>query len=715
MKGCWQLLACSVLILGACGNTDNAAAGGGGDATSVNQEDGSVSGDGGQDNGGQDNGNAATDSGSQPSQDVDNTSDLTGSDPGVNPGDAAVSDGSGCGDGQCTAGETPANCPQDCGVIGADAGSDQGGTPDSGGVDGGGQGQDGGPISDSISSDAVLTDVGPFCGDGNCDFPGENDSNCAVDCNGKKDAGGLSDTPGADGGALDGGAAPQDGGGAEVGNMTPCTGKPDGSACSSGKLCTTNESCLGGQCQGGKSSCDDNNACTVDTCDSLGACGHTNTAAGTACTVGGSLCPGTCNFGFCSPAAGGCNMTGGCKDQALACGSELVVQPVNMTSAVVSWSCTGGQFLPGNETSFIVTAPCAGSFTVLIRVAGSGLFGVNTPVVQQTAHVMVVDEVGSGGNCGSSAASCADATSQQQACGASGIPAPVGCKTEFLVKFNATKAGPRRIVVDSLMANALTLVDAVGAGCACMTGNVTCGNGKCDPGETCGACQVDCGKCTKVVCGDNFCAGESGESCSNCPGDCGACPATCGNGKWDPGETCQNCMKDCGGLCAPGLCGNGVCDKVEDCLSCPKDCKVGCSAVCGDGMCVMGETCTTCALDCGLCAGSGCGPGGCSGAICGNGQCEAAGGETQQSCPADCKAAAVCGNGQCEYPAETPQSCPADCKMGGPAVCGDGMCQMEAGETKANCPADCAPKCGNGICETNLGESKATCPADCPG
>jgi len=67
---------------------------------------------------------------------------------------------------------------------------------------------------------------------------------------------------------------------------------------------------------------------------------------------------------------------------------------------------------------------------------------------------------------------------------------------------------------------------------------------------------------------------------------------------------------------------------------------------------------------------------------CGNGKCDA--GETTANCPADCPVVPVCGNGQCEV-GETNANCPADCPV--QAVCPNGVC--EAGETSVNCPADC--------------------------
>lgn len=45
----------------------------------------------------------------------------------------------------------------------------------------------------------------------------------------------------------------------------------------------------------------------------------------------------------------------------------------------------------------------------------------------------------------------------------------------------------------------------------------SCGDGTCNPLETCGSCALDCGVCA-AVCGDAVCA--SSESATSCPGDC---------------------------------------------------------------------------------------------------------------------------------------------------------------------------------------------------
>jgi len=115
--------------------------------------------------------------------------------------------------------------------------------------------------------------------------------------------------------------------------------------------------------------------------------------------------------------------------------------------------------------------------------------------------------------------------------------------------------------------------------------NNSCGNGKCDNGESCKSCPKDCGKC----CGNGKC--DNGENCSTCPKDCGKCPY-CGDKKCGNGENCSSCPEDCGSCC-----GNGKCAGEEDCASCPADC----GACCPNGACDHGEDCASCPADCGPC------------------------------------------------------------------------------------------------------------------
>ncbi len=50
-----------------------------------------------------------------------------------------------------------------------------------------------------------------------------------------------------------------------------------------------------------------------------------------------------------------------------------------------------------------------------------------------------------------------------------------------------------------------------------------CGNGACDPGETCGGCGADCGPCIDF-CTFSACSGT--QTCDSCPEDCGPCKTT---------------------------------------------------------------------------------------------------------------------------------------------------------------------------------------------
>ncbi len=107
-------------------------------------------------------------------------------------------------------------------------------------------------------------------------------------------------------------------------------------------------------------------------------------------------------------------------------------------------------------------------------------------------------------------------------------------------------------------------------------------------------------------------------------------------------------------------CGDGACNGGETCQSCGADCGA-CGPVCGDGQCSGGETCQSCSADCGSCPPS-----------CGDGQCS--GGETCQSCSADCGSCPpACGDGQCSG-GETCQSCSQDCGgCGGDTSDGDAV------------------------------------------
>jgi len=199
-------------------------------------------------------------------------------------------------------------------------------------------------------------------------------------------------------------------------------------------------------------------------------------------------------------------------------------------------------------------------------------------------------------------------------------------------------------------------------------------------------------------CGNGNC--EEGEDCNTCPDDCISSSTKCGNDICEVGENCETCPEDCNGedvdeqqglYCCYG--GSDEPDTDENgAVSC-SDARCGASAgrcnfsntveyCCGDGVCQEGETMANCPID---------------GCTCGDGECDV--GENTHNCPEDCK----CNNNrQCDI-FETVDECPLDCH------CGDGICQIDAGETVANCD-DCT--CNrNGVCEQH--EDPIHCPDEC--
>ncbi|MGB6849446.1 MAG: M12 family metallo-peptidase [Thermoanaerobaculia bacterium] len=198
--------------------------------------------------------------------------------------------------------------------------------------------------------------------------------------------------------------------------------------------------------------------------------------------------------------------------------------------------------------------------------------------------------------------------------------------------------------------------------------------------------------------------------------------SSCGNGVKEPGEVCDG--NDLGGATCPAGCGGGpptcnaTCDGI-DYSSCVCDCDF-------DGVCEDGEDCGNCPSDCAS--------GTTSGAICGNGLCEAGNGEDCRSCPTDCRGYQrgkpsgryCCGDGQsaaaCDDPASVCNSSGYECTTTpfsqGSFCCGTGGC--EAGESCSNCALDCelgGEICGDGIdndCDGAADCGDAACSADCP-
>jgi hypothetical protein len=82
-----------------------------------------------------------------------------------------------------------------------------------------------------------------------------------------------------------------------AGTCDPSTGAcsnpaaPDGTTCSDGNACTAGDACMSGSCVGGgAASCDDQNPCTVDSCNAVSGCAHTPGNAGVVCRAAANAC-----------------------------------------------------------------------------------------------------------------------------------------------------------------------------------------------------------------------------------------------------------------------------------------------------------------------------------------------------------------------------------------------------------------------------------------
>jgi hypothetical protein len=226
-----------------------------------------------------------------------------------------------------------------------------------------------------------------------------------------------------------------------------------------------------------------------------------------------------------------------------------------------------------------------------------------------------------------------------------------------------------------------------------------CGDGSCDPGENCGTCRADCGRCSR--CGNGIC--DTTETCTTCATDCGRClGAAC-----TADTQCSN-RGGPGGAASAGHCVDGVCCDG----ACAGDCNA-CNTAAAPGRCTLLAETTTCRASQG-----GCDPAEtCTGA--------------SPECPTDDRAASgtVCraAAGACDRPevcdgAEA--SCPSDALAAAGETCraAGGACDLAescTGESAA-CPDDglaggetvCRAAAGGCDAEEACSGTSVACPDD---
>lgn len=272
-----------------------------------------------------------------------------------------------------------------------------------------------------------------------------------------------------------------------------------------------------------------------------------------------------------------------------------------------------------------------------------------------------------------------------------------------------------------------------------------CGNGVCETGETSASCPRDCVDCTAACQEQGYqentsdCSSPNvGEKFDNCCCTNKSSTNTCGNGKCETGETAAGCSQDCGGagtVCIAD-CGStetACVNKQQPLFAAGEQCCPGTAKIVAetDGNPVNGAVIKYACVN---------NPSGCAGEnemLSGSKQCclglavrtitksTPYANSTSYECVKP-----VCGDGACEGGERS--TCPQDCciKEGqsglGSSFCCKGLAFSAGGapDANGNCPSPADTRmmitpggggtciaCGNGVC--GLGENKCNCPQDC--
>lgn len=136
--------------------------------------------------------------------------------------------------------------------------------------------------------------------------------------------------------------------------------KADGSPCNDGNACTGPDACAAGACGGEAVSCDDGSACTTDACDELLGCSHSPVSCDDA---------DACTADTCAPAAGCAHSAIVCDDGDL-CTTDTCNPATGCVTAPVDCAdgagCTTDSCVPGVGCQHLVACPpgqpCAQGF-----------------------------------------------------------------------------------------------------------------------------------------------------------------------------------------------------------------------------------------------------------------------------------------------------------------------------------------------------------------
>ena len=545
-----------------------------------------------------------------------------------------------------------------------------------------------------------------------------------------------------------------------------CTHEHGDGQCSDGNLCTTEDTCVTGQCVGlGMLDCDDQNPCTNDACNPALGCTHTNNTQpcddGNECTLGencqGGMClggaPVNCNDGnLCTDDL--CDPQGGCTHEhnANPCNDA---DPCTTTDVCIGGQCVGAGNLNCNDGN-----PCTDD----LCEAGGGCKYVDNSIECNDGNPCTTGDKCSNSACqGTGNLDCDDknictndSCSPEKGCthDANDNPCNDGdaCTTGDICGDGFCK-GPGKLECDD--SNPCTDDDCdANSGCTHDNNTAVCDdNNECTTGDKCnqGACigagSLECddgNPCTKDICLPNG-------GCQNEPIE----------GPCSDGTACT-----VGDKCAEGICKPGPAPNCDDSNPCTDDsCNVdsGCvhahnTTQCSDGSeCTLDDICKdgTCLpgppADCNddnICTTDYCDPGvGCIhnvndqpcddgnactvGDVCQTGACVSGAilsCNDGNVCTTDeCDTGAGCSNTPNNAPCSDNNACTVDdtcanggCQPGAPLDCGDNnFCTDDSCHPASGCQNlnNVAPCDDGNVCtmndKCNAGACKPGLPMDC--
>jgi|GEM_PF-2163164 len=383
-----------------------------------------------------------------------------------------------------------------------------------------------------------------------------------------------------------------------------CFNAPRAGSCDDNTACTSASSCQQGQCKGTVVvDCNDDNPCTVDSCDPLLGCRHLASANGSgcddedACTTGESCQSGTCIASQLTQ----CNDNSACTSSTCVPGTGCVHIPQN-GGCEDGNKCTGpdvcnaGQCVPGNALTCDDDNPCTTdsctAATGCKHVAANGGICDDKDICTGSGVCgQGVCQKGTRLTCNDNNPCTSDQCDPVQGCVQIQVSGSCddgnACTGQGTCHLGSCVAGPALVCDDGNPCTADYC--KVGVGCAtlprssvpCNDNNSCTTNDTCQQGRCVGGAALDCddrNECTADSCGATGCSNKPVTGGCN-DGNLCTLGDTCLSGRCEPGspKSCADTNSCTSDSCLPatGQCKNialasgSVCEDSEECTGCP--------------------------------------------------------------------------------------------------------------------------------------------------